>query len=142
MEELGESAPWLEIKMISLDGQEIDVEIASTPFLIEGKPAVQSIFRDIVERKLAKEHLEFLANFDALTGLPNRRLFFDRMGQSLLTANATSIPSLSSISIWTVSRTLMIPLGHAIGDLLLQEISARLDAVAPPERFRCPDGRG
>ena len=126
MEEHGESAPWLELKFVRLDGLEIDVEVASTPFTLGGKPAVQSIFRDITERKLAKEHLEYLANFDSLTGLPNRRLFFDRMGQSLLNAkrqkHQVGLLYLDLDRFKEVNDTF----GHAVGDLLLKETAGRL----------------
>jgi diguanylate cyclase (GGDEF)-like protein/PAS domain S-box-containing protein len=126
IDDKGESVPWLEVKFICLDGREIDVEVASTPFTLNGKQAVQSIFRDISERKLAEEHLEFLANFDPLTGLPNRRLFFDRIGQSLL--NAKRQEHLVGLLYLDLDRFKEVndSFGHAVGDLLLQEVSARL----------------
>ncbi len=126
MEQQGESVPWLELKFICLDGREIDVEVTSTPFTLGGKPAVQSIFRDITERKLAKEHLEYLANFDTLTGLPNRRLFFDRMEQSLL--NAKRQKHMVGLLYLDLDRFKGVndSFGHAVGDLLLRETAARL----------------
>ncbi|MRR54636.1 MAG: diguanylate cyclase [Deltaproteobacteria bacterium] len=126
MQEKGESVPWMEVKFICQDGREIDVEIASTPFTLDGKMAVQSIFRDITERKLAEKHLEFLANFDSLTGLPNRRLFFDRVGQSLL--NAKRQEHLVGLLYLDLDRFKEVndSFGHAVGDLLLKEVSERL----------------
>ena len=126
MEEKGESGPWLEVKFICRDGKEIDVEVASTPFTLDGKMAVQSIFRDVTKRRLAEQHLEFLANFDPLTGLPNRRLFFDRIGQSLL--NAKRQEHLVGLLYLDLDRFKEVndSLGHAIGDLLLKAVSERL----------------
>ncbi|MDD2337416.1 MAG: diguanylate cyclase [Geobacteraceae bacterium] len=126
MENKGESFPWMEVRFICRDGKEIDVEVASTPFTLDGKMAVQSIFRDITERKLAVQHLEFLANFDPLTGLPNRRLFFDRIGQSLL--NAKRQEHLVGLLYLDLDRFKEVndSFGHAIGDLLLKAVSERL----------------
>lgn len=126
MEQQGESVPWLELKFVRIDGREIDVEVASTPFTLGGKPAVQSIFRDITERKLAKEHLEYLANFDTLTGLPNRRLFFDRLGQALL--NAKRQKHLVGLLYLDLDRFKEVndSFGHSVGDQLLKETATRL----------------
>lgn len=126
MEDKGESCPWLEVRFVCLDGREIDVEVASTPFTLDGKLAVQSIFRDITQRKLAEQHLEFLANFDPLTGLPNRRLFFDRLGQSFL--NAKRQEHLVGLLYLDLDRFKEVndSFGHTIGDLLLKEVSERL----------------
>jgi len=126
MEDTGESVPWMEVRLVCRDGREIDVEIASTPFTLNGKLAVQSIYRDITERKLAEQHLEFLANFDPLTGLPNRRLFFDRIGQSLL--NAKRQEHLVGLLYLDLDRFKEVndSFGHAVGDLLLKEVSERL----------------
>ncbi|HOP39965.1 MAG TPA: sensor domain-containing diguanylate cyclase [Geobacteraceae bacterium] len=126
LEEDGDQVPWMEVKFVCLDGREIDVEFAATLFTLDGKMAVQSIFRDITERKLAEEHLEFLANFDPLTGLPNRRLFFDRLGQSLLSARRQGY--LVGLLFLDLDRFKEVndSYGHAVGDLLLKEVSERL----------------
>ena len=44
-----------------------------------------AIFSDITERKNAEEKIARLAYFDELTGLPNRRLFYDRLSMALMT---------------------------------------------------------
>lgn len=80
---------------------------------------------DISERK-ALERARFLANFDSLTGLPNRTLLEDRVAQALATAqrNHTHVGML----FLDLNRFKQIndTFGHAVGDLLLQEVAARL----------------
>lgn len=126
MEQEGESAPWMELRISRLDGDEINIEVASTPFMHCGKPAIQSIFRDITERKLAEQHLEYLANFDSLTGLPNRRLFFDRMGRSILNAQRQKYQVGLLYLDLDRFKEVNDSFGHAVGDLLLKETAARL----------------
>jgi PAS domain S-box-containing protein len=56
----GKQVPWLEIRLIRLDNSEICVEVASIAFIFNGKPAIQSILRDITERKQAEQEREKL----------------------------------------------------------------------------------
>lgn len=59
MYDSGEPAPWMEQRIIRLDGAEVTVEAIAVPFVDRGRPASQVIVRDITERKRAeKEKLE------------------------------------------------------------------------------------
>ncbi len=120
------TAPWKEGKFICLDGSEVDVEVSGVPFTYQGKPAVQVIFRDISERRLAHERLEYLANFDALTGLPNRRLFFDRL--TCILSHCKRYKEQFSLLFLDLDRFKQVndTLGHDAGDTLLSEVSTRL----------------
>jgi diguanylate cyclase (GGDEF)-like protein/PAS domain S-box-containing protein len=81
---------------------------------------------DITARKIAEERIQFLAYYDALTGLPNRTLLQDRLGKALAGARrqkckiALLFVDLDSFKIINDS------LGHSVGDLLLQEVAERL----------------
>ena len=81
---------------------------------------------DITARKVAEERIQFLAYYDALTGLPNRTLLQDRLGKALAGARrqkckiALLFLDLDSFKIINDS------LGHSVGDLLLQEVAERL----------------
>lgn len=55
----GQPAPSVEQKYVRRDGQVIDVEVRSAPFIYEGKPAIQVLARDITSRKAAEEALHF-----------------------------------------------------------------------------------
>ncbi len=81
---------------------------------------------DISDRKRAEEQIEFHAYHDVLTGLPNRKLFTDRLGQSLHRARRTQ----SSVAVMFVDldhfKTINDTLGHTAGDELLLEMSHRL----------------
>lgn len=78
---------------------------------------------------IIEEHVrrtEMLAMHDPLTGLPNRRLFEDRMQQVL--ANASSMGTLSACLVIDVDnfKTTNDTLGHGVGDGLLQAVATRL----------------
>jgi two-component system nitrate/nitrite sensor histidine kinase NarX len=51
----GKGAPLTEEKLIRLDGASIEVEVAAVPITYQGQPAVQTVIRDITERKRAQE---------------------------------------------------------------------------------------
>jgi PAS domain S-box-containing protein len=51
----GRPAPLIEEKFVRLDGTAVEVEVAATPFMMEGEPAVQIVARDITERRRAEE---------------------------------------------------------------------------------------
>lgn len=109
----GESYPeWLSISAVS-----------------DSKKIVQNyvaVFTDITLRKQSEERLQFLANHDALTHLPNRMLLQERIEQGLLRAKR-SHGKLAVLFI-DLDRFKVIndTLGHQTGDMLLQEAARRL----------------
>ena len=84
-------------------------------------------FEDVTERRRAEVQLAFMAHHDALTGLPNRTYFHERLQQATMQAKR-GVPfvlmSLDMNGFKGVNDTL----GHAAGDELLQTIAQRLRA--------------
>ena len=89
----------------------------------------QGTVEDISERRRYRERLEYQANHDLLTGLPNRNLLADRLAQARAHAEreggevAVAFVDLDNFKVINDS------LGHAIGDQLLVAIAGRLHAV-------------
>ena len=65
------------------DGSTIELEVHGARTELRGKPAIIGTLLDLTDRKLAGEKLLHDALHDALTGLPNRSLFMDRLGQAM-----------------------------------------------------------
>lgn len=82
--------------------------------------------RDITDRKQAEARIEYLAYYDALTELPNRRLLLDRLEQNI--SRARRYDHYGAMLYLDLDRFKNIndSLGHPIGDALLKEVSIRL----------------
>ncbi|HEX5670281.1 MAG TPA: diguanylate cyclase [Sulfuricurvum sp.] len=85
-----------------------------------------AIMSDISERKAREEHLEHLAHYDMLTGLPNRTLFNDRIEQLMKDANRNG----SSFAVLYLDLDRFKPIndtyGHKVGDRVLQIVAERM----------------
>ncbi len=89
---------------------------------------VIGVTTDITTRKLAERRIAFLAHHDALTGLPNRVLLLDRIGQAI----ALSHRHHSRLAVLFIDldhfKNINDSLGHQIGDQLLQMAASRIEA--------------
>lgn len=92
-----------------------------------------SIFSDNTERRMAEQHIERLAHYDALTDLPNRLLFNDRLENALPRCERRK--SCVALLFVDLDRFKYIndTLGHPAGDHLLHEIGQRLKACVRKE---------
>lgn len=81
---------------------------------------------DITELRAAQETIEKLAYYDELTGLPNRRLFYDRLNQALKNAEREKAKFAVCYLDLDGFKNINDTLGHANGDLLLKAVSERI----------------
>ncbi|MGJ9418638.1 EAL domain-containing protein [Massilia sp. CMS3.1] len=92
--------------------------------------AYVSVSTDLSALKAAHNQLDFLSNHDALTLLPNRSLFHDRLQQSIAAARRDgSQLALLLVNVDRLSR-INDSLGHAAGDALLREVARRASEIA------------
>ena len=83
-------------------------------------------FSDITENDKKDERIFWLANYDALTGLPNRRLLIDRLTNALNSGNRKAHCGALMFLQLDKFKVLNDTLGHEIGDMLLTEVAKRL----------------
>ncbi|MDP3839752.1 MAG: EAL domain-containing protein [Methylococcales bacterium] len=85
-------------------------------------------FTDITESKAAADEIKHLAFYDTLTHLPNRRSLLDRLHHALIASEFSG--KLGAVLFIDLDdfKTLNDTLGHNIGDMLLQEVAARLQS--------------
>jgi diguanylate cyclase (GGDEF)-like protein/PAS domain S-box-containing protein len=96
---------------------------------------IDGLARDITEKVEQRERISYLARYDALTGLPNRMLFHERLSQAIeLAARDRQVLALALIDLERF-KAINDTLGKQIGDRVLQEAGRRLqDAAGDTQR--------
>lgn len=101
----------------------------SAKSIVDGKPELGTIwlYEDISERKRTEEQLRTLANYDMLTGLPNRSLFMDRLHNYIDLAKRQN--QMIAVMFIDLDRFKQVndSLGHEAGDKLLKAVANRLN---------------
>lgn len=87
------------------------------------------VFTDITLQKQAEDNLRYLANYDALTGLPNRTLLMERIHHAIEQAKREQRTIALCFIDLDKFKQVNDSLGHDIGDLLLKQVANRLSAT-------------
>jgi len=114
------------------DDQRITVELSSLGMYRPGTQGIgeflgsYGIVRNVTERKKAEATIAYQAYHDLLTGLPNRALFKDRLGQAIVQAKRHGQMLAALFLDMDRFKVVNDTLGHMIGDGLLQAVAQRL----------------
>jgi diguanylate cyclase (GGDEF)-like protein len=111
------------------DGSAVWFETTSRALIASDTGEVEeivSVSRDISERRRAEEQIEYQAYHDALTSLPNRLLFRDRLTVALAHAKRMRTPLAVMFLDLDSFKFVNDTLGHSVGDELLKVVASRL----------------
>ncbi len=92
----------------------------------DGSRLFITIVHDVTEKKKSEELIWQQANFDTLTGLPNRRMFHDRLEQEIKKSHRSGLPMALMLLDLDRFKEVNDTLGHAQGDVLLVEAARRI----------------
>jgi diguanylate cyclase (GGDEF)-like protein len=126
-----------EVRGCKSNGARIDLEIYGSAMEFNGRLAMVGAMLDVTQRHGAQnrerrhyvERLQYQASHDELTGLANRKLFFDCLNQA--TAMARRFGKLVAVLLLDLNQFKIIndSLGHPVGDDLLRAVADRLRAL-------------
>ncbi|WP_230209879.1 sensor domain-containing protein [Solemya velum gill symbiont] len=117
-----------EVSALKKDGSVIPIDLVISEAIVGTERLFLGIVRDISERKQAHDDLLNIANYDQLTGLPNRTLFHERLRHAI--ARSERNETLIALFYIDLDRFKQIndSLGHDAGDQLLRLTAERLQS--------------
>ena len=119
----------IEAELICKDGSVRHFSVSGAPNFTSGGfvSGLIGLMNDITERKNSEEQIKFIAYHDPLTGLPNRKSFYERM-EDLINASTRLDRNHWALMFLDLDRFKDVndTMGHEIGDLILKETATRL----------------
>jgi diguanylate cyclase (GGDEF)-like protein/PAS domain S-box-containing protein len=115
---------------LKADGSEIEVLIYARRVTFGPRQAVLVAVVDVTERKQAEARIAYMAHHDALTGLPNRVMFHERLADALARVRRAGAGPGLAVHCLDLDhfKSVNDTLGHPVGDLLLKAVAERLGA--------------
>ena len=115
------------------DGSKFQVEVSSNSALLTEQNIVMAIIRDISERKLMQDNLEYMANYDFLTNIYNRAALLVKFSSMIKWTKGNN--NKLAVMFFDVDKFKHIndTYGHATGDLVLMEVAARINSIITKE---------
>lgn len=116
-----------ETVLVHPSGRRVELSVMNVPVEIQGQVVGNHlIIKDITEENQVKKKIRHQAYHDELTGLPNRRKFYDKLNQAIDLHDGEA--SAVAVMVLDVDRFKMIndSLGHMYGDQFLQGVSERI----------------
>jgi diguanylate cyclase (GGDEF)-like protein/PAS domain S-box-containing protein len=107
----------------------VDVEFFGNVYEVDGTKIAQCNLRDITARIQAEARIRHMALYDALTGLANRTLLQDRLGQAISMASRNNEQVAVLLLDLDLFKHINDSLGHHVGDGVLQAVAMRLKAA-------------
>src|SRR5690606_26304836 len=112
------------------DGHRVYVTVSAGPIDLDGEQHLTGTVRDITRQREAEQRLRFHASHDALTGLPNRLVFHERLEQRIASARRDGRHDYAVLFVDLDGFKLVNDgLGHAAGDRLLVSLAVELETA-------------
>jgi len=118
----------IEANLRHVDGSLIPVEMILRGIDFGGKPHQVIAVRNLQARKKAEQHIHYLAHHDALTGLPNRVTFNERLDREITACTGGKKLAVIYLDLDRFKEVNDL-FGHAAGDGVLKMVAARIPAV-------------
>ncbi|MBF0611499.1 MAG: diguanylate cyclase [Magnetococcales bacterium] len=116
----------MEFAGVGKDGSEFTLEVSLSMLEEDGKIIFVAVLRDITQRKEEESRIYHQATHDALTGLPNRHHFFNRLEDTITLAKRQNTGFALAFIDLDRFKWVNDTLGHAAGDELLRQVTRRL----------------
>lgn len=123
-----------EVRVVHKLGHPVDLNISTSPLVRRGNViGILAFIQDVSERKSTLERIRYMAYYDDMTGLPNRRLFTGRLEDKLRDARAAG--TTLAVGYLDVDRFKLVnaSFGRDFGDVLLLQIAERLTRCLPEQ---------